>query len=113
MPARLRRKTPSEEITPFLDRAESSMADTMLNGNKVSDVSMKDKGMTSKLTSNNNVDKSPSIHSDDSCTKLTVEKEEEVVCFPKDSTALIVLKLTSCFLCGIVFGIMFVKSRGK
>lgn len=109
MQARLRK--PAEqtiETEPFLDSGPN-MADTIVNGNKVSDVN------STKVTSNNNdVSKSPSIHSHDSCTKLTVDKEDTALtCCGGASKIAILLKLVACFLCGIVFGVMFVKSRGE
>ena len=108
MQVRSRGKGILDENQPLFDHADSKMADNVLSGNKVSDVTMNEK----KMASNNNSEKSPSVHSDDSFSKLTMKKDEESGCCPRENKLIIVIKLVACILCGIVFGIMFVKSRG-
>lgn len=87
------------------------------NGNKVADINMPngmqyekdEKTMPNKVY---DISKSPSITSQDSCTKLTiVKKSEDDSCCARESSAWTVLKLAICFACGIIFGIMFVYSR--
>ncbi|XP_052785406.1 UPF0394 inner membrane protein YeeE-like isoform X3 [Mya arenaria] len=96
---------------------QSKMADTYINGNKVSDInnpqfvtSEKDKSVRS-LPNGTKLDKSPSIASDDSCVKLTDKESGQQSCCNDKSTACIAVKLVICFVCGILFGIMFVKGR--
>ncbi|XP_053387465.1 UPF0394 inner membrane protein YeeE-like isoform X2 [Mercenaria mercenaria] len=95
-----------------------NMADTPTSpdGNKVADVNMKnglpyekDKIITNKI---GDISKSPSISSQDSCTKLTIDKKDiDATCCTRDSSTWSMLKLAICFVCGIVFGLMFVYSR--
>lgn len=102
------------------DDSDFKMADTqaMHTGNKIADINMQN-GIPyekeHKIVSNKvrDISKSPSITSQDSCTKLTLDKDADDTCCARESSAWIVLKLAICFACGIIFGIMFVYSRGK
>ena len=97
------------------------MADTPPppNGNKVADVNMYNGlpyGKDSLITTNKvgDLSKSPSISSQDSCTKLTLDKkDDDVICCARESGTCYVLKLAVCFVCGIIFGMMFTYSRGE
>ena len=88
------------------------------NGNKIADVNTPTFMTSEKKIIDNKVsdiNKSPSISSNDSCTRLTIDKRDDDTdsCCGQTGTGTVVFKLCACFLCGIVFGIMFVKGRGK
>jgi len=101
----LRERTKAASLTD-----EPEMTSKMVpNGNKVGDVTTEKRD--ENLNGISDSDKSPSLSSNGSCTKLTIDKADAGTGCCKTETGSSIFKLAICFLCGIVFGIMFVKGR--
>ncbi|KAH3867574.1 UPF0394 inner membrane protein YeeE-like isoform X2 [Dreissena polymorpha] len=105
-----------------VDNSANTMSDPISNGNKIKDVGIlpyitpeTDRHTISEKIGSHGIhgNKSPSISSLDSNAPLVsdVDDEADVGCCESESNACLAGKFFICIACGIVFGIMFVKSR--
>ena len=95
----------------------SKMSEKIPYGNKVADMHARNGFVTSdeKRAGNKVADSHNStltVNSVDSCTKLTIDKDDDSSCMG-NNLGLSVVKVIVCFICGIFFGIALEKGRGE
>jgi len=114
----LRQRNCADQLHTDTRNTNHNMPDTYINGNKVSDVNIpyvtspEDK-IAAPSMNGEKVQKCSSFSSDDSKVQLTDDESDTTCGCDKKGAGCTAIKLAICLVCGVIFGIMFVKGRGK